>query len=88
MQTEAGPRETVADHWAEYERRVVPAQAGRAQRNDMRHSFYAGALACMSMAWKLAESDLDAGTKKLSAIHDELIQYGKDLEASVSKARP
>jgi hypothetical protein len=64
---------TISRVWEKFAANVIPANAPRAQREDMQSAFYAGSLAVLNMIESLA----DAPSKMIASIllaelHDEV----------------
>lgn len=68
----------VEEMWRDYERRVLPANASRVQRNETRRAFFAVAM----VLFERLVTMMDPGTEpteddmgKMDAIHEELQTY-------------
>jgi hypothetical protein len=75
---------TVAQQWAEFEKLVLPPDAGRTQRTEMRRAFYAGfqgaLMAGIEMADESKDSD-DIGVTMIQRLHDECQQFACQVAA-------
>lgn len=62
----------LADAWASYRERVVPAEAGEVQVQECRRAFYAGARAIEAMFRAMADMPDSEGAVVLGAVIGEL----------------
>lgn len=68
---------TIQQAWETFERDVVPKDAGRVQRTEMKRAFYAGATAALSVTSAIGEHGIseDAGVAILEGLHQEVIRF-------------
>lgn len=70
------------EHWASFEREIIPREAGAVQREEMRRAFYAGAQACYTGILRMLEPGTEPTENdllKMAALHAELQQFVKSL---------
>lgn len=83
--TSAENRTLVEEGWLDFASSVMPANAGPAQRADMRNAFFAGALFLLTSLYKVlepGEESTDADVRRIHAILDELELHPKSLVAA------
>jgi len=76
---------TIQEQWISFEALVVPKNAHKVQRQEMRRSFYAGAEAMMRIQFQVGDESIseDAGVAILEGCRDEMkifceqVQNGK-----------
>jgi hypothetical protein len=63
---------TIHDKWSEFEKVINPS-AGAIQRKEMRRSFYAGAMAVLSITINIGDDAIseDAGVAMIEGLHQE-----------------
>lgn len=62
----------LADAWASYRERVVPAEAGEVQVQECRRAFYAGACAVEAMFSAMVDMPDSEGAEAIAALIGEL----------------
>ena len=64
---------TIAQQWANFEKAVLPANAGPVQRQEMRRAFYGGFGAALMASVEIADAELtdEAGAAVLEGYHQE-----------------
>ena len=74
---------TIADQWAEFERRILPKNAPTVQRVETKRAFYAGAQAVLFVMVQIADADAsdEAGAAILEGLHDECRRFGAEIAA-------
>jgi hypothetical protein len=73
---------TVAEMWADYQRNVLPPDAGEIQVQECRRAFYAGAHAMYTdCTWGIGDPSVPerVGEAHLEKIHDELQAFKRDV---------
>ena len=71
----------LAGEWENFERNVVPVDAGAAQRLQMRVAFYAGAASLMKVLRVIDDSlPDDVGLKILESVDRELRQFAVHVQ--------
>lgn len=73
--------------WREFERTVVPAEAGPIQRQETRRAFYAGAIHLFGhVTGSISPGDdvTEADLRILTDLQAEMDQYVKDLAAGAA----
>jgi hypothetical protein len=70
--------ETVYDKWCSFDMAVIPEDAPRIQRQEMRRAFYAGVLSAMNLFAETADDD-DVCGKQLDAIEQECRDFMNDM---------
>lgn len=75
-------RRALADEWREFDTRIMPGNAGREQRIEMRRAYYAGA----SSMFHLMTGGLDADSEPtdldvafVESLSQELAAFARDL---------
>jgi hypothetical protein len=73
---------TIAQHWAAFERLVLPADCGPVQRQEMRRAFYCGAHAVLTITLEISSAEVseDAGAAILEGLHDECRRFATDVQ--------
>ena len=66
---------TIKQQWEGYERKVVPPEAGQAQRSETRQAFYSGALVILNSLHQIGEMPEETGISTLNALRDEVQEY-------------
>lgn len=77
-------RTLIADVWAGYAERVLPAEAGPSQTRETRRAFYAGADALLRAVMVALEPGSDATESDVTlmeGIDDELKAFARDVQA-------
>lgn len=74
---------SVKDEWQEYALAVIPVDAPREQRTEMRRAFYAGMIAAIFLLDEASADgiNVDEGVQHLTRIKDELMQFNEDVKA-------
>lgn len=74
---------TLADAWASFEARVLPATAGPVQRQETRRGFYAGAHALLGLIEGTAIDDIseDQGAAMIERLSREIGAFFEDVTA-------
>ena len=70
---------TIAEHWADFERRVMPISAGEVQREETRRAFYSGAAAMLALNVDISSLSNDAAVAVLRGVQDELIRFAEAI---------
>ncbi len=68
--------------WAEFERTVVPPEAGPRQRREMQKAFYAGALSLLTVLLRGLEDGEEvtpADDQMMTHVHAELVEFGEQV---------
>lgn len=76
------PRDlTVRAGWLTYAERVVPADAGAAQKLETRRAFYAGAQHLLNINAAIGEPEIseNTGVEILASLQKELLQFVADV---------
>lgn len=76
---------SILDHWNDYRREVIPADAPAVQIQECRRAFYAGAqafLACL-----LAASADDVGEDEGAALLETYVQELQDFKHAVTEGK-
>ncbi len=72
---------TIQEKWEEYERMVVPRQAGPNQRIETKRSFYAGACSMLCIMEGFADDiSEEAGAAILQGLKEEILAYIEELK--------
>lgn len=75
----------LADKWAEFKARVIPADASAVQVREMKRAFHGGALVMFNLMTEAADQDEDTSVACLEALRVEAVYYFKnDLSQSPS----
>jgi len=77
----------LADQWQDFEKRVLPADAGEVQRIETRRAFYAGAQALLCGLLNMFEPDhgpTEEDLKAMDSIKAELDQFAADVKGGVA----
>jgi hypothetical protein len=75
-------RRSLAEEWESFERDLVPEKASAAQRQEMRRSFYCGAIAIHTLMLNNLDEGMDETALDLAyieSLHQELAQFRRDL---------
>ena len=80
---------TIAANWRDYERIVLPPDAGVEQRRQTRMAFYAGASALVSITDHIGQPEVseEAGMAILSTIQAELRAFADELKQHQPRRR-
>jgi len=79
---------TIQDEWKEFEKKVIPKDAGEDQRNDTKKSFFAGALIVFYLMdnIKIGKIPREEVSYYIDNLHEECIEFGKEqIRKSVEK---
>lgn len=70
---------SIKEHWDEYEKHVVPKDAGPVQRSECKRAFYAGVAAYMFIVTELADRDAPQaeGVAALRRLEEEVSDFAK-----------
>lgn len=72
----------INEEWQEYKRKVIPKDAGHAQKRETKQAFYAGAtvlMAIVTRSFKDLGDDKEAGGRLMGALLKEIEDYAKTL---------
>lgn len=75
-------RRSLAEEWDEFARQVMPKDAPKVQRVEMRRAWYAGAAAMLGLVSGGLDADrepTDLDVAYLESIHQELIAFSRDI---------
>lgn len=76
---------TIHDKWVEFENKVVPANAGPAQRKEMKKSFYAGIYAYMQLQLANSEVTEEVGVALLQGWEAEIVEFALRMQKEEAK---
>ena len=74
---------TVHDEWMDFEKLVIPAEAGRGQRAAMRRAFYGGAVSSLFIMQRAASEGVSINGG--AAILDGLLEECADFAEAVKR---
>ena len=78
--------QTIKDIWSEFEAKSIPPFASNEQRVAMRLAFYSGCMRVMQLIGSVPETlSSDEVDKYMQSLHDEIIQYPKDVLIEILK---
>jgi hypothetical protein len=71
---------TVAQEWAEYEKAIVPKNAGPTQVKETKRAFYGGCMSMLHILMAMTDLSDNDGADLLELRHKELQEFGRSLE--------
>lgn len=70
---------TISEQWQSFSS-VLPAGAGKIQRQEVRRAFYAGAKAVLNLSAVIADQSEDAGVQMLEGLHEECRRFFQHVQ--------